>query len=151
MARDLKFDVTIKNAQQDVITTAMGANAVLELYSAPKPAGPATAVGAQVLLSSHACSVTFAPVSAGGVLTINAIGNGTGTAGAGAGTRATWGRFKTSGGVAKIDCSVGVNGQLNTDGTALPGEVYDLPLIGSNLIATGQPVQITGYTITNSN
>lgn len=139
MANNLKYAVTLKNAQQDGITAAVGASGILELYSGTQPTNPDTAIGAQVLLSSHTCAVTFAPAASGGVLTLNAIANGTGTAGAGAGTAATWFRLKTSGGVAKIDGTVGV------------GSGFDLNMVGSASIATGQTVQITAFTITNSN
>lgn len=151
MAKNLKFSTLLKNAQQDAITSQCGASAILELYSGAQPASPDTAITSQVLLSSHTCNATFAPAAAGGVVTMNAIGNGTGTAGAAAGTRATWYRLKTSGGVAKIDGSVGVADQLNTDGTASPGAVYDIQMTGSNSIATGQTVQITANTYTNGN
>jgi hypothetical protein len=137
MASNLKYSAALKNAQQDAITTKLGANAVLNLYSGSQPASPDTAVGAQVLLSSHACNATFAPSSSGGVLTLNSIANGTGTAGAGGGTNATWYRLTTSGGVAHVDGTVGISGaDLNINNTS---------------IATGQTVSVTGFTLANGN
>ena len=135
MALDLKFAVALKNAQQDAITSQLGASAILELYSGTKATNPDTAIGAQVLLSSHTCNATFAAAAASGVLTLNAIANGTGTAGAGAGTVATWFRLKTSGGTAKVDGTVGISG-------------CDLNIDNPN-IATGQTVVISSGTFTN--
>jgi hypothetical protein len=137
MANDLKYSPTLKNAQQDAITATLGANAVLEIYSGSKPAGPTTAIGAQVLLASLACNATFAPGSSNGVLTLNSIANGTGTAGAAGGTVATWFRLKTSGGTAHVDGTVGISG-------------CDLNINNTN-IATGQTVSVTGFTLANAN
>lgn len=136
MALNLKYAVTLKNAQLDAITTALGASAILDIMSGTQATNPDTAVGAQVILSSHTCNATFAPAASGGVLTLNSIANGTGTAGAAGGTTATWFRLKTSGAVAKIDGSVGISGcDLNLNNTS---------------IATGQTVAITSFTITNN-
>jgi hypothetical protein len=137
MASNLKFSAALKNAQQNAITSTLGANAVLNLYSGTQPASPDTAIGAQVLLASLACNATFAPAASGGVLTLNSIANGTGTAGAGAGTAATWYRLTTSGGTAHIDGTVGTSSA-------------DLILTGSTSIATGQTVSVTGATYTNA-
>ncbi|MGO4304181.1 hypothetical protein [Cupriavidus sp. RAF12] len=137
MASNLKYSASLKNAQQDAITTKLGASAVLNIYSGSQPASPDTAIGAQVLLASLTCNATFAPAASGGVLTLNSIANGTGTAGAGAGTVATWYRLTTSGGTAHIDGTVGISGA-------------DLNLNNTN-IATGQTVSVTSSTYTNAN
>lgn len=137
MASNLKYSAALKNAQQNAITSTLGANAVLELYSGSQPASPDTAVSSQVLLASLTCNATFAPAASGGVLTLNAIANGTGTAGAGAGTVATWYRLRTSGGTAHIDGTVGISGA-------------DLNINNTN-IATGQTVSVTSSTYTNAN
>jgi len=137
MASNLKYSAALKNAQQNAITSQLGANAVLEIYSGSQPASPDTAVGAQVLLASLACNATFAPGASGGVLTLNSISNGTGTAGAAGGTTATWFRMKTSGGTAHIDGTVGISGaDLNLNNTS---------------IATGQTVSVTSFTLSNAN
>jgi hypothetical protein len=137
MASNLKFSAALKNAQQNAITSTLGASAVLNLYSGTQPASPDTAVSSQVLLATLACNATFAPAASGGVLTLNSIANGTGTAGAGAGTAATWYRLTTSGGTAHIDGTVGTSSA-------------DLILTGSTSIATGQTVSVTGATYTNA-
>ena len=137
MALNLKYSAALKNAQQNAITTTVGANAVLNIYSGTQPASPDTAISAQVLLASLTCNATFAPAAAGGVLTLNSISNGTGTAGAGTGTNATFFRLTTSGAVAHIDGTVGITAS-------------DLNLNNTN-IATGQTVSVTSFTLTNGN
>lgn len=135
MANNLKYSATLRNAQQDAITSTVGGSALLRIYSGSQPATPETAIGAQVLLATLTCNATFAPGAAGGVLTLNSITNGTGTAGAGGGTTATWFRLLTSGAVAHIDGTVGTSGSdLNLNNTS---------------IATGQTVSVTSFTITN--
>jgi hypothetical protein len=137
MASNLKYSAALKNAQQNAITSQLGASAAFDLYSGTQPATPDTAITSQVLLATLPCSATLAAAAAAGVLTLNAISNGTGTAGAGAGTVATWYRLRTSGGVAHIDGTVGISGA-------------DLNINNTN-IATGQTVSVTGYTYTNAN
>ena len=136
MASNLKYSAALKTSQQAAISTAAGASAVLTLYSGSQPASPDTAVTSQVALSTHTCAATFGSASAG-VLTVGAIGNGTGTAGAGSGTNATWYRLTTSGGTALVDGTVGISG-------------CDMNLNNTN-VATGQMVSITSWTITNAN
>lgn len=138
MASDLKYSTVLKNAQQAVITTTVGANAAIDLYSGTKPAGgPDTAITSQLLLATLPASATFAPAPSGGVLTANALSGGTGTAAAGGGTVATWYRLRTSGGVGHVDGTVGISG-------------CDLNINNVN-IATGQAVTVTGYTLANAN
>jgi len=137
MASNLKYSAALKNAQQNAITTTLGASAVLNIYSGTQPASPDTAISSQTLLASLTCNATFAPGASGGVLTLNSISNGTGTAGAGAGTNATFFRLTTSGAVAHIDGTVGISGA-------------DLNLNNTN-IATGQTVSVTSFTLTNGN
>ncbi|MCA3233946.1 MAG: hypothetical protein INH06_16795, partial [Cupriavidus sp.] len=71
MASNLKYSAALKNAQQNAITSTLGANAVLEIYSGSQPANPDTAISSQVLLASLTCNATFAPAASGGVLTLN--------------------------------------------------------------------------------
>ena len=138
MATNLKYSAVLKNAQLNAISTTVGTSALLNIYSGTQPTNPDTAITSQVLLATLACSATFAPSVSGGVLTVNAVSNGTGTAGAGAGTTATWFRVTTSGGTAHMDGSVGTSG-------------CDLNLTGSASIATGQTVSVTSWTISSGN
>jgi len=137
MSSNLKYSVSLKNAQQDAITTKLGASCLIDIMSGAQPAGPDTALSGQTVLATLTGNATFAPAAAGGVVTLNAITNGTGTAGAGAGTVATWFRMKTSGAVAHIDGTVGISG-------------CDLNLNNTN-IATGQTVSVTGAHFDNAN
>jgi hypothetical protein len=137
MASNLKYSAALKNAQQNAITAQAGANAVLNLYSGVQPANPDTAITTQVLLASLACAATFAAGASAGVLTVNAISNGTGTAGAAGGTAATWYRLTTSGGTALVDGSVGTTG-------------CDLNLVNTS-IATGQTVEVSSWALANGN
>lgn len=137
MATNLKYSAALKNAQQNAITSTVGASALLNIYSGTQPANPDTAITSQVLLATLTCNATFAPSASGGVLTLNSITNGTGTAGASTGTTATWYRLTTSGGTAHIDGTVGTSGaDLNLNNTS---------------IATGQTVSVTSATYTNGN
>jgi hypothetical protein len=139
MASNLKYSAVLKNAQQAAITTTVGANATINIYSGAQPANPDTAVTSQILLATLACSATFAPAPSAGVLTLNAITNGTGTAGAGAGTAATWYRIETSGGTPHVDGTCGV------------GSGFDMNFVGSATIATGQVVSDSSFTLANGN
>lgn len=138
MASNLKYAVLLERAQLDAVTAQCGANALIDIMSATQATNPDTAVSGQLVLATLTCNATFAPGAAGtpGVLTLNAIANGTGTAAAGAGTTATWYRLKTAGGVAKIDGTIGISGaDMNLNNTS---------------IATNQTVSITSFTLTNS-
>lgn len=140
MASNLKFSASLKNAQEDAITTKCGASALLNIYDstgAGQPASPDTAVTSQLLLATLTCNAIFAPGASGGVLTLNAISNGTGLAAAGTGKTATWYRLTTSGGTAHVDGSVGISGaDLNLNNTS---------------IAVGQTVSVSSMTFTNGN
>lgn len=139
MASNLKYAATLKNSQMNAVTTAAGASALLLIYNGTQPASPDTAITSQTLLATLTCNSTFAPAASAGVLTLNAITNGTGTAGAGAGTAATFFRITTSGGTALIDGTCGV-----TSG-------FDMNFVGSATIATGQTVSDSSFTLTNAN
>lgn len=136
MAFNLKYSAALKNAQQDAITAKIGASGLLLIYSGVQPTNPDTAITSQVLLATLTCNVTFAPASTGGVVTLNAISNGTGSAGAAGGTVATWYRLETSAGVPHVDGTVGITG-------------CDINLNNTN-IATGQTVSVTSLAYTNA-
>lgn len=134
MASNLKYAVTLKNAQLDAITTAIGASGRLRIYDGTQPTNPDTALGAQVLLADLACSATFAAGAASGVLTASAI---TADSSADATGTATWGSFTTSGGTRKVDFSVGTSGaDLNLNTVA---------------IQSGAQVSVSAATITAGN
>ena len=107
------LNVTIRNSRVDLIKTAIDAGAgagLLRIYDGTRPA---TGGAATTLLATLTCSDPSAPAAAAGVLTLNAITNGTGVAAA----TATWARFVDSTGAHVLDCSVGTAGadiNLNT-------------------------------------
>ncbi len=107
MASNLKYAATLKNAQLDAITTALGASGFLDIYDGTQPASPDTAITTQNKLAHMALSATAAGAASGGVLTFSAIADDasadfTGTA--------SWFRMTTSGGTAKVDGTVGTSG-----------------------------------------
>ena len=100
----LAYSTSLRNAQLDAITTAIGSSGLLRIYDGTRPATGGTAT---TLLAELALSTTSAPASASGVLTFNAItsdtsANATGTA--------TWFRIATSGGTHVVDGNVGTSG-----------------------------------------
>jgi hypothetical protein len=130
----LSYDVSIRNAMLDAITTRAGASALLRIYDGTRPATGA-AITSQVLLAELTCNATFAPAASGAVLTLNAItqdssANNTGTA--------TWFRIVQSNGTTFV-----MDGSVANSGS-------DLNLTTTSITAT-QPVQISSFTITEGN
>lgn len=137
MALDLKYSTSLKAAQNNAITSSLGANAVIRIYGGSKPSSPDVAVTDQPLLATLECSTTLAPPAVGGLLTLNPISDGTGTVAAGEGTNATWFRLVTSDGFGHVDGTVGISG-------------CDMNLNNTN-IATGQTISVASMTFTNGN
>ena len=130
----LSYDTTDRNARLDTLTTSLGASAVVKIYSGTVPANVGASLSGNTLLAQLTCSSTFAAASSGGVLTANAIttensADGTGTA--------SFFRITNSGGVAKIQGSVGTSGA-------------DLNLNTTSIVA-GAAVSISSMTITEGN
>lgn len=127
----LAYSTTLRNARLDAITTAVGNAGLLRIYNGTRPASGGTAT---TLLAELTCGSPFAGAAANGVLTLNAItqdssANATGTA--------TWFRIVTSGGTFVVDGDVGTSGS-------------DLNLVSTS-ITSGQPVQVSSFTITTGN
>jgi hypothetical protein len=127
----LGYVTTLRNAKLNAITTALGSNALLRIYSGSRPA---TGGAETTILAELTCNATFAPAASGGVLTLNAI---TGDTSANATGTATWFRVLTSGASPQIDGNVGTSGS-------------DLNLTTTSIVAT-QPVNITSFVITEGN
>lgn len=128
----LAYNVTIRNAMLDEITTGAGASALLRIYDGSRPA---TGEAATTLLAELVCNATFAAGAAAGVLTLNAIAqdasaNATGTA--------TWFRIVKADGTTHV-----LDGNVGTSGS-------DLNLTTTGIVAT-QPVSVTNFTITEGN
>jgi hypothetical protein len=136
MAANIKYSIVLNQARLAAIVTAIGSAGTLKIYDGTQPASPDTAVGAQVLLSTHTCGSPFAPASSSAhpsVLTANSIGSAT----AGNTSTATWFRIASSGGTAGVDGSVGTSSA-------------DL-ILNSTSITSGQTVSITSLTATTAN
>ena len=127
----LGYVATLRNAQLDAITTAVGASGKLRIYSGTRPATGGTAT---TQLAELPCSATFAPGASSGVLTLNAL---TTDASADATGTASWFRILTSANAAVVDGDVGTSGaDLNLNSTSL---------------TIGGSVAVTSFTITAGN
>jgi len=130
----LAYDVSIRNAQLDAITTRAGASALLRFYDGTRPA-TGVAITSQVKLAELTCNATLAPAASGGVLTLNAISadssaDATGTA--------TWFR------IVKSDTTTFVmDGNVGTSGSDLN--------MNSTSFTAGGSVAETGFAITAGN
>jgi hypothetical protein len=131
----IKFDTTTRNAEMDAVTTRVGTSARLRVYNGTRPANPGTAITTQTMLVELTCNATaFAPAASGGVLTANAISNGTAAA---TGTASWFRLFQSNGTTAIMDGDVGTSGSdLNLNNTS---------------IATSQTVSVTSFTVTEGN
>jgi len=131
----IDYDTTTRNSRLDAVTARVGTSARLRVYNGTRPANPGTAITSQTMLVELTCNATaFAPAASGGVLTANAISNGT----AAANGTASWFRlFQSNGTTAIIDGDVGTSGSdLNLNNTS---------------IATSQTVSVTSFAITEGN
>lgn len=136
MVSNVKYSTALQQARMADLVSNIGSAGLLKIYDGTQPASPDTAVGAQVLLSTHTCGSPFGPASSSAhpsVLTANAIGSAT----AGNTSTATWFRITTSGATAVVDGSVGTSSA-------------DL-ILNSTSITTGQTVSITSLTVTSFN
>ena len=128
----IQLAVSTRNARLDAIETDLGASPILEIRTGAQPADCATADSGSLLASLTLPADAMAAASAGAKAK-----NGTwqGTA-SGTGTAAHF-RLKTSGGVCKLQGSVGQgSGDLSVDNTSL---------------ATGQTFTVTAFTLTDAN
>ena len=124
----MKYSTTLKNAQLDAITTAVGNAGKLRIYDGTKPAfgGAAT-----TLLAEFTLGTPFAASASSGVLSpttpsaVNASAAGT----------ATWYRVVTSGGTTVID----------GDASASAGDMQ----LNTTTIGSGVQVSVTSWTITS--
>jgi len=131
----IKFDTTTRNAMLDALIARVGTSGLLRIYNGTRPADPGTAITSQTMLVELTCNATaFAPAASGGVLTANAISNGTAAA---TGTASWFRLFQSNGTTAIVDGDVGTSGSdLNLNNTS---------------IATSQTVSVTSFAITEGN
>ena len=129
----IKQTTAVRNAQLDALNTQIGASARLRIYNGTRPANANTAITSQTMLVELTCNATaFAAAASGGVLTANAISNGTAAA---TGT-ASWFRLWQSNGTTAI-----MDGDVSTSGADLN--------LNNTSIATGQTVSATAFTVTD--
>lgn len=121
------YSTTLRNAQLDAITTAVGNAGKLALYDGVRPA---TGGSATTKLAEFTLGTPFAAGAAAGVLSPTLPSDTTGLA---AGT-ATWGRITTSGGTFVIDLGVGTDITLNT-----------------TTVSVGVTCSVTSFSITRGN
>lgn len=131
----IKYDTTTRNNMLDALTTRVGTSGLLRIYNGTRPANVGTAITSQTLLVALTCNASaFAAAASGGVLTANAITNGT----AGATGTASWFRLFQSNGTTAI-----MDGDVSTSGADLN--------LNNTSIATGQTVSVTAFTVTEGN
>ena len=128
----LAYDVSVRNAQLDAITTRAGASALLRIYNGTRPATGGTAT---TLLAQLTCGSTFAPAASAGVLTLNAI---TADSSADATGTATWFRIVKSDGTTFV-----MDGDVGTSGSDMN--------MNSVSFTAGGSVANTSFTITAGN
>lgn len=133
MALNLKHSTTLRNAQLDAITTAIGASGLLRIYSGTRPANVAASITG-TKLAELTLNATFAPAASSGVLTANAIALVAAVAGGVATHFRIW---KSDGTTAVLDGDVGTSGS-------------DLNLSTTTIINAG-PVTVTSLVITAPN
>lgn len=105
MPSEIKLTTAVRDDMLDLIVAAIGSNGLIDIYTGPKPAGPATAITTQTKLATLALSATAGVVSSG-VLTFNTISDDIDVDADGT---AAWYRAKTSGGAGVVDGTVGTS------------------------------------------
>jgi hypothetical protein len=124
------YSTTLRNAQLDAITTAVGNAGLLRIYDGTRPA---TGGAATTKLAEFTLGTPFAAGAAAGVLSPTLPSDATGLAA----STATWFRVVTSGGTFVIDGSVSTSGaDMNLNTTT---------------ISIGVTVSVTSWTITRGN
>lgn len=97
----LKYSTTLRNAQLDAITTAVGTSGILRIYSGSRPANVAAAISGTLLAECVCNASAFAAAASGGVLTANAIANDSSANASGTATH--YRLFQSNGTTAVID------------------------------------------------
>jgi hypothetical protein len=126
-----RYSNTIANAAADAMA-ALHNGGTIRFYDGAQPANADTAVTSQVLLAEITFNATAFGAAAGGVATANAF---TQDSSANASGTATWYRtFKSDGTTALMDGSIGTSGS-------------NINMVSTS-VTSGQPVQVTAFTIT---
>jgi hypothetical protein len=133
----LSYSNELKNGQQDLITTKVGANGFVNYYDGARPTNADTAISSQNLLVQFALGAVLGGASVNGVLTASAIADAAGKAIAGTGKSATWFSLTKADGTRVIDGTLAQSG----------GDIT----IDNPSIAQNQAVSLTSLTLTNPN
>lgn len=132
----LKYNVLMRNAQMNAITTFAAGSALLQIYDGTPP-GTGVAITTQNKLVQNTMNATFAAAAASGVLTLNAISNASAIFTA----TATWFR------IVKSDTTTHVmDGTVSTQAAG----TGDLQLNDTSIVSGGT-VAISSATITCGN
>lgn len=129
------FNVLLRNAMLNQITSRAGANAILRIFSGTRPA---TAGAQTTVLAQLTCNATFAPAASNGVLTINPISPATSAAATGT---ATWWRLLASDGTTHV-----LDGSVST----IAAGTGDMQLDDVNIVLGGT-VAISAASLTAGN
>lgn len=114
----LSFSTTLRTAQMDAVTTAVGNAGLLRIYSGSRPATVGTALSGNTLLAELTCATPFAAGASSGVLTFGTITQD--SSADATGTAVFFRLFKSDGTTAVADGSVGTSGSdLNLNTTAI--------------------------------
>jgi hypothetical protein len=127
----LGYSTTLRNAQLDAITTALGTSPKIRHYSGTRPATGGTAT---TLLGELPMSATPAAAASSGVWTANAITNDSSADATGT---ASWFRALTSANTPVIDGNIGTSGS-------------DLNMNTVSYVSGG-PIAMSSWTITAGN
>lgn len=125
------YNVTLRNAQLDAITTFAGAGAKLRIYDGTRPATGGTAT---TLLAEFILGTPFAPASSAAVLSPTLPSNATAAA---TGT-ATWFRVVKADGTTHV-----LDGSAGTSATDM--------ILNTASITSAGTVAVTAWTVTRGN
>lgn len=125
------YNVALRNAQLDAITTYASAAAKLRIYSGVQPS---TGGAATTLLAEFTLGSPFAPAASAGTLSPTLPSN---TTGAATGT-ATWFRIVRADGTTHV-----LDGTAGTSGTDM--------ILNTTSITSGGTVSVTAFSITRGN
>lgn len=125
------YNVTLRNAQMDAITTFAGAGAKLRIYDGARPATGGTAT---TLLAEFTLGSPFAPAASAATLSPTLPSNATAAA---TGT-ATWFRVVKADGTTHV-----LDGSAGTSGTDM--------ILNTTSITSGIAVSVTAWSVTRGN
>ena len=133
MAKNTTWSTLTRNKKLDAIRADYNSG-FLRIYDGAQPAGPDTAIGAQVLLAELVFNAVAFPAASGGVLTANAIAS---DASANATGTASWFRCLQSNGTTPLH-----------DGTV--GTAAANAIVATTSIVLGAVVDCSAFTVTDA-